>query len=75
MLRSADDFRDPATGLPLDASKIIPATTTGVTLRTLVDNNGVLVPQLVDYLASPKPSASPAPSASPGPSASASAKP
>jgi len=70
VLRSADDFRDPATGLPLDASKIIPATTTGVTLRSLVDNNGILVPQLVDYLAGPKPSASPGASASPGPSSS-----
>lgn len=50
VLRSADDFRDPVTGLPLDPALIIPATTKGITLKGLVDNYGVLVPQLVEAI-------------------------
>ncbi len=50
VLRSASDFRDPATGLPLDPKLIVPATTTGITLKGLVDNYGVLVPQLVEAI-------------------------
>ena len=48
LLRSGDDFRDPDTGLPLDPTLIVPATTTGITLKSLVDDYGVLVPQLVE---------------------------
>ena len=50
VLRSADDFRDPVTGEPLDPELIVPVETTGVTLRSLVDNNGVLVPELVEAI-------------------------
>ena len=50
VLRSADDFRDPTTGLPLDPKLIVPATTTGITLKSLVDDYGVLVPQLVEAI-------------------------
>jgi len=50
VLRSADDFRDPTTGLPLDPKLIVPATTTGITLKGLVDDYGVLVPQLVEAI-------------------------
>ena len=50
VLRSADDFRDPTTGLPLDPTLIVPATTTGITLKSLVDDYGVLVPQLVEAI-------------------------
>lgn len=50
VLRSADDFRDPATGLPLDPTLIVPATTKGITLKSLVDDYGVLVPQLVEAI-------------------------
>ena len=50
VLRSGDDFRDPATGLPLDPKLVVPATTTGITLKSLVDNYGVLVPQLVEAI-------------------------
>ena len=59
VLRSADDFRDPVTGEPLDPTLIVPAQTTGVTLRSLVDNNGVLVPELVEAILPAQ--ASPAP--------------
>jgi len=58
VLRSADDFRDPVTGEPLDPTLIVPAQTTGVTLRVLVDTNGILVPELVEAILpaqSPKP--------------------
>ncbi len=48
VLRSGDDFRDPDTGLPLDPTLILPATTDGITLKSLVDDYGVLVPQLVE---------------------------
>jgi Flp pilus assembly protein CpaB len=50
VLRSADDFRDPVTGEPLDPALIEPAKTTGVTLRNLVDTNGILLPQLVEAI-------------------------
>lgn len=50
VLRSPDDFRDPTTGLPLDPTLIVPATTTGITLKSLVDNYGVLIPQLVEAI-------------------------
>ena len=55
VLRSGDDFRDPATGLPLDPKLVVPATTTGITLKSLVDNYGVLVPQLVEAILPTKP--------------------
>ncbi len=55
VLRSSDDFRDPVTGLPLDPKLVIPATTTGITLKSLVDNYGVLVPQLVEAILPTKP--------------------
>ena len=58
LLRSGDDFRDPDTGLPLDPTLIVPATTTGITLKSLVDDYGVLVPQLVEGIiptATPRP--------------------
>jgi Flp pilus assembly protein CpaB len=48
VLRSADDFRDPLTGEPLPPETIIPVTTTGIILKTLVDDYGVLVPELVE---------------------------
>ena len=48
LLRSGDDFRDPDTGLPLDPTLIVPATTSGITLKSLIDDYGVLVPQLVE---------------------------
>jgi Flp pilus assembly protein CpaB len=50
VLRSADDFRDPETGLPLDPNLIVPVTTAGITLKSLVDDYGVLVPQLVEAI-------------------------
>jgi Flp pilus assembly protein CpaB len=50
VLRSADDFRDPVTGLPLDPALIIPADTKGITLKSLVDDYGILVPQLVEAI-------------------------
>jgi len=50
VLRSADDFRDPVTGLPLDPTLIVPATTKGITLKSLVDDYGILVPQLVEAI-------------------------
>lgn len=48
VLRSAEDFRDPLTGEPLPPETIIPVTTTGIILKTLVDDYGVLVPELVE---------------------------
>jgi Flp pilus assembly protein CpaB len=50
VLRSGDDFRDPLTGEPLPPETIIPVTTTGITLKTLVDDYGVLVPELVEAI-------------------------
>jgi len=63
VLRSADDFRDPVTGEPLDPTLIVPAQTTGVTLRSLVDNNGILVPELVEAILPAQ--ATPAPTRAP----------
>lgn len=50
VLRSGDDFRDPTTGEPLPPETIIPVTTTGITLKGLVDDYGVLVPELVEAI-------------------------
>jgi Flp pilus assembly protein CpaB len=50
VLRSADDFVDPTTGLPLDPTLIVPVETKGITLKSLVDDYGVLVPQLVEAI-------------------------
>jgi len=47
ILRSADDFRDPATGLPLETPPL-PDETTGIILKTLVDRYGVLPPELIE---------------------------
>jgi Flp pilus assembly protein CpaB len=43
-LRSPDDFIDPVTGLPLPQ---VPVLTSGVILKTLVDDYGVLPPEVV----------------------------
>jgi Flp pilus assembly protein CpaB len=45
ILRSADDFIDPVTG---EAITPLPADTTGVILKTLVDTYGVLPPEVVE---------------------------
>ena len=45
VLRSPDDFIDPVTG---EAVAPLPNTTTGVTLKTLVDTYGVLPPEVVE---------------------------
>jgi len=45
ILRSADDFLDPVTG---EAITPLPAQTTGVILKTLVDTYGVLPPEVVE---------------------------
>jgi pilus assembly protein CpaB len=47
VLRSADDFLDPATGLPLETPPL-PDETTGIILKTLVDRYGVLPPELIE---------------------------
>lgn len=47
LLRSPDDFIDPATGQPLPAGPI-PDKTTGIILKSLVDTYGVLPPELVE---------------------------
>jgi Flp pilus assembly protein CpaB len=47
ILRSADDFRDPVTGLPLETPPL-PDETTGIILKTLVDRYGVLPPEMVE---------------------------
>jgi len=44
VLRSPDDFIDPVTGLPLPQ---VPILTSGVILKTLVDDYGVLPPEVV----------------------------
>ena len=46
VLRSPDDFIDPATGDPLPV--VVPVNTTGIILKTLVDTYGVLPPELVE---------------------------
>ena len=47
ILRSADDFIDPATGLPIDPAPL-PDPTTGIILKSLVDRYGVLPPELIE---------------------------
>lgn len=47
ILRSADDFIDPNTGLPLETPPL-PDETTGIILKTLVDRYGVLPPELIE---------------------------
>lgn len=47
VLRSADDFLDPATGQPIDPPPL-PDATTGVILKGLVDRFGVLPPELIE---------------------------
>jgi pilus assembly protein CpaB len=48
VLRSPQDFIDPETNLPLENP--IPDATTGVILKTLVDNYGVLPPELIEAI-------------------------
>jgi Flp pilus assembly protein CpaB len=50
VLRSAEDFRDPTTGEPLPPETIVPVTTNGITLKSLVDDYGILVPELVEAI-------------------------
>ena len=50
VLRSGDDFRDPLTGDLLPVNTVVPVATTGITLKTLVDDYGVLVPELVELV-------------------------
>jgi Flp pilus assembly protein CpaB len=50
VLRATADFVDPVTGDPLPPETIIPVTTTGITLKSLVDDYGVLVPELVEAI-------------------------
>jgi Flp pilus assembly protein CpaB len=50
VLRATADFVDPVTGDPLPPETIIPVTTTGITLKALVDDYGVLVPELVEAI-------------------------
>ncbi len=47
VLRSPEDFIDPATGLPYPNGPV-PDATTGIILKTLVDTYGVLPPELVE---------------------------
>jgi Flp pilus assembly protein CpaB len=55
LLRSAQDFIDPATGLPFENGPI-PDATTGVIFKVLVDQYGVLPPNIVEVvLPTPKP--------------------
>ena len=46
ILRSAEDFIDPVTGEPIPV--VVPSTTTGIILKTLVESYGVLPPELVE---------------------------
>ena len=50
VLRSGDDFRDPTTGEPLPPETIVPVNTTGIILKSLIDDYGVLVPELVEVI-------------------------
>ena len=50
VLRAGEDFRDPLTGELLPANTVVPVATTGITLKTLVDDYGVLVPELVELV-------------------------
>jgi Flp pilus assembly protein CpaB len=55
LLRSPQDFIDPATGLPFENGPI-PDATTGVIFKVLVDQYGVLPPNIVEVvLPTPKP--------------------
>ena len=47
ILRSGDDFLDPATGQPIDPAPL-PDPTTGIILKSLVDRYGVLPPELIE---------------------------
>ncbi len=47
ILRSGDDFIDPATGQPIDPPPL-PDPTTGIILKSLVDRYGVLPPELIE---------------------------
>ncbi len=47
ILRSQDDFIDPETGLPFDPLPL-PDPTTGLILKSLVDQYGVLPPELIE---------------------------
>ena len=49
VLRSPDDFIDPTTGEVIPV--VVPSTTTGVILKTLVETYGVLPPELVETVA------------------------
>ena len=49
VLRSPEDFIDPATGLPFENGPI-PDPTTGIILKTLVDTYGVLPPELIEAI-------------------------
>jgi pilus assembly protein CpaB len=49
VLRSAEDFIDPTTGEIIPV--VVPSTTTGIILKTLVDDYGVLPPELVETVA------------------------
>jgi pilus assembly protein CpaB len=49
VLRSPKDFIDPETNLPFENGPI-PDATTGVILKTLVDNFGVLPPELIEAI-------------------------
>jgi hypothetical protein len=71
ILRSPDDFLDPVTHQPLTP---VLDETTGVVLKTLIDQYGVLPPTIVQpvipapgaiSVPTPRPSPSPAPSPSP----------
>jgi pilus assembly protein CpaB len=50
VLRATADFVDPVTGDPLPPETIVPVTTKGITLKSLVDDYGVLVPELVEAI-------------------------
>ena len=47
VLRSGEDFLDPATGQPIDPPPL-PDPTTGIILKSLVDRYGVLPPELIE---------------------------
>ena len=59
VLRATKDFIDPVTGDPLPPETIVPVTTSGITLKTLVDDYGVLVPELVEAILPNQPGARP----------------
>jgi Flp pilus assembly protein CpaB len=50
VLRATKDFVDPVTGDPLPPETNVPVTTSGITLKKLVDEYGVLVPELVEAI-------------------------